>query len=176
MSGWEPGGLGASGGRHALGNRGGGFACRALEFVQAGRRHLDVEIDAVEQRSRELAAVAVDVPGGTDALRAGISKMAATAGVAGGDQGEAGRKGEPGLSPDDGDDAVLERLAQRFQRVAPELGQFVEEQHAAVSEADLSGARHGAAPISPDDETPACGLRKGRVHSSALPRAEPDSE
>ena len=41
--------------------------------------------------------------------------------------------------------AVLDRLAQRLDRVAAELGQLVEEQHAAVREARLAGPQHGRA-------------------------------
>ena len=40
-----------------------------------------------------------------------------------------------------GDDAVLERLAQRLERGAPELGELVEEEHAVMREAHLAGAR-----------------------------------
>ena len=40
---------------------------------------------------------------------------------------------------------VLERLAQRLERAAPELRQLVQEQHAVVGEADLARPRDGAA-------------------------------
>ena len=43
------------------------------------------------------------------------------------------------------DAAVLEHLAQRLERAALELGQLVEEQHAAVRERDLAGPRRAAA-------------------------------
>ena len=42
----------------------------------------------------------------------------------------------------DRDDAVLERLAQRLEHRARELRQLVEEKHASMGEADLSGPRH----------------------------------
>ena len=46
--------------------------------------------------------------------------------------------------PSDGDDAVLERLAERFEHGPRELRQLVEQQDAAVREACL--ARRGTAP------------------------------
>ena len=45
----------------------------------------------------------------------------------------------------DPDLALFERLAQRFEHVAAELGQLVEEQHAAVRERDLARAQRSAA-------------------------------
>ncbi len=47
--------------------------------------------------------------------------------------------------PRDGDDAVLERLAQRLEHRARELGQLVEQEHAAVRERHLARARARAA-------------------------------
>ena len=44
-----------------------------------------------------------------------------------------------------GDPPLLERLAQRLERVAPELRQLVEEEHAVVRERDLAGPDRVAA-------------------------------
>ena len=41
----------------------------------------------------------------------------------------------------DGDDLVLQRLAQHLQHVLAELGQLVQEEHAAVRQADLARPR-----------------------------------
>ena len=49
------------------------------------------------------------------------------------------------LAAHDGDAAVLQRLAQRLQRRARELGQLVEEQDAVVGQARLAGRGHAAA-------------------------------
>src|SRR5439155_3657554 len=43
-------------------------------------------------------------------------------------------------------DAVLERLAKRFEDVAPELGELVEEEDAAMRERELARTRIAAAP------------------------------
>ena len=45
--------------------------------------------------------------------------------------------------PGDRDDAVLERLPQRLEHGTRELGQLVQQQHAAVGQARLAGPRHG---------------------------------
>ena len=57
------------------------------------------------------------------------------------DQDEPRREDRLARDPRDRDDAVLERLAQRFQHGAMELGELVEEQHAVVCEAHLAGTR-----------------------------------
>ena len=65
----------------------------------------------------------------------------------------------------DGDDAVLERLAERLERRPLELGQLVEQQDAAVGEARL--ARRGAATAA-DDRRPStrCGAARGTAARS----------
>ena len=52
----------------------------------------------------------------------------------------AGKVSEPGGAAD-GDDLVLQRLAQHLQHARAELGQLVQEEHAAVRQADLARAR-----------------------------------
>ena len=54
---------------------------------------------------------------------------------------EVGRERRARQGPGDRHRAVFQRLAQHFQRAAVELGQFVEEQHAVVGQADLARAR-----------------------------------
>ena len=70
--------------------------------------------------------------------------MAAAARVHRRDQLKARRIGDVPLGTGDADAACLERLAQRFERRAVELGQFVEKQHPLMCERDL--ARPGARP------------------------------
>ena len=55
------------------------------------------------------------------------------------------------LRADDRDAAVLDRLAQRLERRARELGELVEEQHAVVREHDLADP---AAPRAADQARP----------------------
>ena len=75
-------------------------------------------------------------------LRAGAAVCAVPAartGVHGGDELKIGRISDLSGRPGDGQLSVLHRLPQHLERVAPELGQLVEEQHAAVRERDLAG-------------------------------------
>jgi hypothetical protein len=53
--------------------------------------------------------------------------MTARAGVHRGDEGEASGVGEGGYSAGEGDEAVLDGLAEGFEGIAAELGQLVEE-------------------------------------------------
>src|SRR5207253_2377406 len=65
-------------------------------------------------------------------------------GVHGGDEHEVGGVGDGALGARDGDYFVFEGLAQDFEDVLAEFGQFVEEEDAPVGEADFAGARHAA--------------------------------
>src|SRR5207302_8414153 len=58
---------------------------------------------------------------------------------------ESGREDDPAGGTRDRDEAVLERLAQRLQRRALELGELVEEQHTAMRQARLAGPEVRAA-------------------------------
>ncbi len=60
----------------------------------------------------------------------------------------AGKVNEP-LRAADGHNFVLNRLAQHFQDARPELGQFIQEQHPAMREGDLTGLR----PVAPADQS-----------------------
>ena len=70
-----------------------------------------------------------------------VAEVAAGTGVHGRREHETCRKGEAHGGPAQRDDAVLQRLAQHLEHVPAELGQLVQEQHAAVGQADLAGAR-----------------------------------
>lgn len=74
-----------------------------------------------------------------------MAVVAAWAGVHGGDQLEV--RGEVGMpcGARDGDVAGLHRFAQHVQYAALELWQLVQEQHAAMRQRNLAGARHAAA-------------------------------
>ena len=94
-------------------------------------------------------------------LRAAAARAAeaARARVRGGDEHEAGREDHDLLAADDRHVAVLERLAQRLEARAGELGQLVEEEHAAVGERGLARLRRVAPPTRPAAET--CGAARG---------------
>ena len=90
----------------------------------------------------------------------------ARAGVHRPDQHELGREADRPLGPPDRDDPVLQRLAQHFERLVPELRDLVQEQHAAVGQADLAGPRPADAPA---DQT---GVRDGVVRRPERPPAQ----
>ena len=117
----------------------GGGRARSAEL---DRRHVDAEIDAVEQRARELALVVEAAARRAAAGAAGLHQMAAAAGVHRRHELEARRIGDMGIGARHRHAARFQRLAQRLERGAIELRQLVEEQHAVMGERDL--ARPGA--------------------------------
>jgi hypothetical protein len=78
--------------------------------------------------------------------------MAAWTRIHGSDKHEAGRKGQAAVRPADGDGLVLHRLAHHFQHAAIELRQLVEEEHAAMRQADFAGSR----PVAPQQGRHCC--------------------
>ena len=64
-----------------------------------------------------------------------VAPIAAGARIQRGDEHEIGRKRRAVKRPGDRHRAVFQRLAQHFERLAVELGQLVEEQHAVVGQA-----------------------------------------
>ena len=75
----------------------------------------------------------------------GVSAEPAGARVHRGEELEARGKAQRAAAAGDGDRALLERLAQRLEDVAAELGELVEEEDAVVGEADLARPRDGSA-------------------------------
>ena len=118
---------------------------RQREIGGRQRRHLDVQIDAVEQRPRQFALIFAGAARGAGAGQARIAQVAAAAGVHGGDQLHARRIGDMGGGARHLHLAGFQRLAQAVEHAALELGQLIEEQHAQMCEGDLAGPRLGAA-------------------------------
>jgi hypothetical protein len=120
----------------------------AHQFLGLHGRHLDLQVDAVEQRSRQPSLVTRDQVGRAAALLRRAScgtEPAAGAGVHRRDELEAGRKRGLASGARNRDAAGLERLAQRLQRGARHLRGLVEEQYPAVSQRDLARPRWRAA-------------------------------
>lgn len=131
---------------YARGNHGGALAfVGRSEDVGMDRGHFHLDIDAVQQRAGDAVLVTQADVCRAAAGHALVAVVAARAGIHGGDQLEVG--GEVGMPcrARDGDVAGFHRLAQHVQHAAVELGQLVEEQHAAMGQRDLAGARHAAA-------------------------------
>ena len=122
-----------------------GSAGAGCQLLRPRPRHGDDEVEAVEERTRELVAERRQPLRRARALGGGIAAPA---------QGQrfivatswkrAGKSACP-CDAGDRDDAVLERLAQRLERRPLELRQLVEEQDAAMREARLTRPRAGAA-------------------------------
>jgi hypothetical protein len=133
-------------GGHASADGRARFAWRGVEqFVRGDGQHLDVQVDAVEQRAAELALVAQHLVGRAAAGLAGRTQVSAGARIHGRDELEARREFGAARRAGDGDGAALQRLAQRLQRGARELRELVEEQHAVVRQRDLARPRRRSA-------------------------------
>ena len=140
--------LHGAGARHAFRDLAAAFRRRRQDEIGGGhRRHLDVQVDAVDQRARQPALVV----GGAARIRAALAGEArlvgapAAARVHGGDQHEARGIGHAMVGARDRDLAALERLAQRVERLRLEFGHLVEEEHAVMGERDLARPRAQAA-------------------------------
>ena len=114
--------------RTALSRRG------RLHSLPADGTYSDVEIDSVQQGTRELSAI----PGKRCIITATIvirrAVVAAWAGVGCGDQLEASRQFASRIRARDPYHALFENLTQGLKASSVEFGQLVEEQHAVVCE------------------------------------------
>ena len=84
-----------------------------------------MQVDAVEQRSRDLPRVAQPLSVGAGADAAQVSHEPAGARVHGRDEEEVAGKSERASDAHEMDSLLLERLADCLQDVAPELGELV---------------------------------------------------
>ena len=103
------------------------------------------DVDPVEQRSGHPGEVLEHpVPRAAAALPV-AGEPAAGARIHRRDQHDLRRIGHVVAGARDVDHAVLQRLAQHLEHVAPELGKFVEKQHPVVREGELARPSHRAA-------------------------------
>jgi hypothetical protein len=105
-----------------------------------------MKVDPVEKGSRDLPAVSSDVPLGAATVVAGISAKTAGTRIHSSHEEKPGGKGARTRHPGNRDDSVLERLAQRLQRVPTELGKLVQEENTKVGQRELAWFRIGASP------------------------------
>jgi hypothetical protein len=106
------------------------------------RLHDNPEIEAIEQRGRQSAAIA-------RALRvtapARVPASSARAGICAGNEEEVGGELDRAGRAAHAHDAFLERLAETFEHRRRKLGYLVEKQRAPMGEADLAGSHAGTA-------------------------------
>ncbi len=89
----EPGSLAVAGGHDAGANFGGAFGGgSAAQLLILNGGHLDMDIDAVEERAGDLGDVALDHGRGAHALARFVVEIAAGAGIHGGGEHEARRE------------------------------------------------------------------------------------
>ena len=133
-------GLHLAGGNHAGADGGAWLATLAVgDVVEVDRLHLNLQVDAVEQRSADLAHVLRALVVGAHTLLVWVAVVAAGARVHRGHEHKRGRVFGGIFRPGDADHAVLEWLSHHLEHAARELGQLVEEEHAVVCQRDLTG-------------------------------------
>src|SRR5262245_37473703 len=111
------------------------------ELGRAGSRHLDDEVEAVEQRPRQAFAVGAHPLSTAGAAEPRVAPSTARAEIHRPDQLEPRRIRHAATNACNGYEAVLERLSERFERAACELGELVEQQDTTVRETGLPGSR-----------------------------------
>ena len=122
---------------------------RRRQVPERHRRHLDLDVDPVQERPGNPGAIGADLVGGAGAGPFDVPQETAGAGIHGRHQHEPGRVGERGGRPGDGDFAFFQGLAQHLEGGAAELRQFVQEEHPVVGQAHLPGPGDGAAADEP---------------------------
>ena len=129
---------------HDAGTHGTGrLTGRRRKLGGPGARQRHHEIEAVEERARQLVAVAVELLGRAGTGRPRVAAPAARAQVHRPDEREAGRVEPAAAHAGDRDRPVLDRLAKRLENRARELGKLVEHEHAAMGERHLARSRAG---------------------------------
>ena len=102
-------------------------------------------VNSVQKRPGNAAAVVVHIPLGAAAAPGGVAVPAAFAGVHGAYQHKFRRvRHRPG-NPGDGDLSVLQWLAHQVKRILPEFRHLVQKQHALMGEGDFTRPWVGAA-------------------------------
>ena len=117
------------------------LARRSRQFGRARPGHRDDEVDAVEERPRELVAKGREPLRRALAVSRRIAARAAWTEVHRSDELETCWKHGSPTDARDADEPVLERLSQSLERGPLELCELVEDEHSAVRQADLPRLR-----------------------------------
>src|SRR6266545_6701349 len=158
--------LGGASAVHLLAHDGtGGAVGGGGQLLERHRRHFDMQIDAVEERTTYPTHVTLDLRWSALARPLSIAEVTTWARIHRGDENEAGGEGAARQGARDGDLALFQRLPHHLQALAIELRQFVEEKDAVVSQADLAGRRRAAA-------ADHAGVADGVVRRAKRPRCE----
>src|SRR5499426_3877843 len=147
-----------------------GLAPFCREIGVGHGRHLEMEVDPVEERAGESGQVLLPLARRADA---GIQRGAAAAAWIGrADELEAGWEGRTPRRSRDDDRAVLERLAQGIEYPHGKLGQLVEEEDAEMGEAHLAGMRDAASPDEPGSRDRVMGRAERSLTDEPVPGRE----
>lgn len=103
-----------------------------------------MDVYPVEEGPAYLLLVARYGGVGAGAFLYRVAVVAARARVHCGDEHEVRREREGATGASNCDDPVLQRLTQRFEGLAAEFGQFIEEEHTSVGQRYLPGPRNAA--------------------------------
>lgn len=120
--------------QHAVSNRSGVFgrAPVAMEFSDRDRRHLNVNVQTVLERTREFRSISTDLGRRADAVACRIAIVSARTGIHGRNQHEARWVAERAARSGQDDVPVFERLAKAIQDRTPKLGRLIQEQDPVV--------------------------------------------
>lgn len=93
-----------------------------------------MQVDAVIERPRNSRLVFDRAFRRAAARPRGVGQIAATTRIKSENQGKSAEIADMRVDPRDGDAAGLDRLTQRIENLPREFGQFIEKQHALMSE------------------------------------------
>ncbi|NIJ78574.1 hypothetical protein FHT08_003708 [Xanthomonas campestris] len=113
----------------------------AAQGLRGQSRYFDMQIDPVQQRAGDAAAIAADAVAAAAATPAAIAGPSARAWVHGSNQLKACWEIQAARCARDRHQARLQGLAQHFQGLPLPLWELVQEQYAVVGQRDLAGAR-----------------------------------
>ena len=111
------------------------------QLLRRQRRHLHLQVDTVEQRTREARLITLDLCRRAVTGLARIAQMATGAGIHRRDQLEACRIAAFVAGPSDMDTPRFHGFTHHLQHMTRKLRQLIEEQHAVMGQGDLAGAR-----------------------------------
>ena len=113
--------------------------------IRLEARHFDLDVDSIEQRTRDAIAISKDSLRRAVTTSGRMTEVSARTGIHRRDELELRRKLHLSGGARDVNASRLERLTQHFEHATIELGQLVEKQHAVMRERDLARPRIAAA-------------------------------
>ena len=131
---------------------------------------LDLEVHPVHEGPETRLRYRSTWPRVAQASVGAVAVVPARTRVHGPHQEEAGGKALGAPDPGHQHRPVLQRLAQSLQGVAPELGELVQEEHAVVGQADLTGAQRDPAAHQPRVAHRVVGCPEGTAREQRPPR------